>query len=745
MATAYKTPGVYVEEIPKFPPSIAAVETAIPAFIGYTEKAIRNGESLIKKPTRIESIAEYELLFGGSPSQNVEVFLNNENNFVKAQAESALYLYDSLRMFYANGGGKCYIISVGKYPTSNASISAIDIKEGLLELEKEDEPTIIIMPDAVSIDTNGPYSLQQDALGQCNKLMDRVALCDMVKTTDITNFNTKAGEFRTAIGINFLKYGAAYGPWINANLPRQIWRKNLRLKRDGTGTDIQLESLTTDSDIANLIRDIKLAETAYKSLKDSAFAISGAADKTLNDALQQALDKYRLTTAASTSAELTTALQMFTKLTFDILKAVQEIKKPTQLYPSDTKFQITDAIKSYLSCNPGLKKIVLELGVHHKLQGANAAAKTAADTAKTAADTAKTAADAAKTAAEVAAAAAPNDAALAAALAAAANTAKMAAAAAATAADYATAIAIAVAAPINNIILTGLSLDTTAVLLDFTTGTTLLADTTANAVVAAQYPGTVDTIKKRADIARDAAYSAAQNAITMFNSIQTSTYEFEKNLNDTLLAAFGKFKELVTKGAEALNLLPPSGAVAGVYAAVDRDRGVWKAPANVSLNAVISPAVKISQDQQGEYNVDVNAGKSINIIRSFTGKGTLVWGARTLAGNDNEWRYVSVRRFFNFVEESVKKATEQFVFEPNDANTWVRIQGMIENFLTVLWRQGALQGIKPEHAFYVAVGLGKTMTPIDILEGRLIVEIGMAAVRPAEFIILKFSHKMAES
>ena len=383
--------------------------------------------------------------------------------------------------------------------------------------------------------------------------------------------------------------------------------------------------------------------------------------------------------------------------------------------------------------------------MHHKLQGANAAAKTAADTAKTAADTAKTAADAAKTAAEVAAAAAPNDAALAAALAAAANTAKMAAAAAATAADYATAIAIAVAAPINNIILTGLSLDTTAVLLDFTTGTTLLADTTANAVVAAQYPGTVDTIKKRADIARDAAYSAAQNAITMFNSIQTSTYEFEKNLNDTLLAAFGKFKELVTKGAEALNLLPPSGAVAGVYAAVDRDRGVWKAPANVSLNAVISPAVKISQDQQGEYNVDVNAGKSINIIRSFTGKGTLVWGARTLAGNDNEWRYVSVRRFFNFVEESVKKATEQFVFEPNDANTWVRIQGMIENFLTVLWRQGALQGIKPEHAFYVAVGLGKTMTPIDILEGRLIVEIGMAAVRPAEFIILKFSHKMAES
>jgi hypothetical protein len=97
------------------------------------------------------------------------------------------------------------------------------------------------------------------------------------------------------------------------------------------------------------------------------------------------------------------------------------------------------------------------------------------------------------------------------------------------------------------------------------------------------------------------------------------------------------------------------------------------------------------------------------------------------------------------VEESVKKATEQFVFEPNDANTWVKVQAMIENFLHIIWRQGALQGAKPEHAFYVAVGLGKTMNPIDILEGRMIIEIGMAAVRPAEFIIIRFSHKMAES
>jgi phage tail sheath protein FI len=144
-------------------------------------------------------------------------------------------------------------------------------------------------------------------------------------------------------------------------------------------------------------------------------------------------------------------------------------------------------------------------------------------------------------------------------------------------------------------------------------------------------------------------------------------------------------------------------------------------------------------------NVDVIAGKSVNAIRAFTGKGVLVWGARTLAGNDNEWRYVPVRRFFNMVEESVKKATDQFVFEGNDANTWVRLRAMIENFLVLQWRAGALTGAKPEQAFYVRIGLGQTMTADDILNGYMNVEIGMAVVRPAEFIVLKFSHKMQEA
>ncbi len=190
-------------------------------------------------------------------------------------------------------------------------------------------------------------------------------------------------------------------------------------------------------------------------------------------------------------------------------------------------------------------------------------------------------------------------------------------------------------------------------------------------------------------------------------------------------------------------ILPPSSSIAGIYAQVDNARGVWKAPANVNIDNVLRTNVKISDQEQRDLNVDAVGGKSINAIRAFKGRGpAMVWGARTLAGNDNEWRYINVRRFFNMVEESTKNATFQFVFEPNDKNTWTRVKGMIANFLTLQWRAGALMGTTPEEAYFVKVGLNETMSELDILEGRMIVEIGMAVVRPAEFIILQFSHKM---
>jgi len=191
--------------------------------------------------------------------------------------------------------------------------------------------------------------------------------------------------------------------------------------------------------------------------------------------------------------------------------------------------------------------------------------------------------------------------------------------------------------------------------------------------------------------------------------------------------------------------LPPTSAIAGVYSQVDDSRGVWKAPANVPLNRVVSLSKTITFDDQESLNVDAVSGKSINAIRFFTGKGNLVWGARTLAGNDNEWRYVSVRRFFNMVEESVAKATDFAVFEPNTPTTWLKLKTMISGYLKGLWKQGALFGATEDQAFFVHVGLGQTMTEDDINNGIMNIEIGIAAVRPAEFIVLTFSHKSIEA
>ncbi|SEQ95749.1 hypothetical protein SAMN05421690_100470 [Nitrosomonas sp. Nm51] len=193
-----------------------------------------------------------------------------------------------------------------------------------------------------------------------------------------------------------------------------------------------------------------------------------------------------------------------------------------------------------------------------------------------------------------------------------------------------------------------------------------------------------------------------------------------------------------------LNLLPPAAAMAGIYSMVDNTRGVWKAPANVSLNSVVSPSIEITHDEQEDLNV-TTAGKSINAIRSFIGEGTLVWGARTLDGNSLDWRYINVRRTMIMLEESIKLAAKAYVFEPNVSNTWVTIKSMINNFLISIWKRGGLAGTTPEDAFGVYVGLGETMTPQDILDGILRVTVLVALSRPAEFIEITFQQQMQKS
>jgi phage tail sheath protein FI len=693
MATSYKTPGVFIEEIPKFPPSIAAVETAIPAFVGYTAKAEKNGDPLTGKPTKISSLLEFGTYFGeGVIPQKIEVDADTEaNNYavksVEIDDDKRFYLYDAMRQFYDNGGGDCYVVSVGGYYKTDGTINSIVIGEedgspmglltGLFAVEKVDEPTILCFPDAVSMDEASFYSLQQAAIMQCVKLQDRVSVLDLQENV-ASDLQGAVDSFRNNIGINGLKYAMAYAPWVYTSYTRDVDFNVLKNNVTSGGSPLNLLTMTSDPDANAMVKSMEDAIADAGKISGRIDAIRDATSAgvvansgtspfespTPSDRLKVFADALY---AAPDAAGRTTALN-------NLIAFVQNTaEKLEEWWNNETEFSsqlLRNDVQSYAvseSLWRGGVKTLIALQKNDKLN------------------------------------------------------------------DITTVNDAAVKASYPASFTGGTAHDWIGVKYDDIVANP--KDYTANgASISDQMRMMVSDITK------------AFNKISGFaDTILSSAAAYQKSAQDFLYQNHPYISKWVLAIKREMGKIPPSGSVSGVFARVDNLRGVWKAPANESLNSVTGPATTVSAEEQAGMNVDPVAGKSINIIRSFIGKGTLIWGARTLAGNDNEWRYVSVRRFFNMVEESSKKATEQFVFEPNDANTWVKVQGMIENFLTTLWRQGALQGAKPEHAFYVAVGLGKTMTALDILEGRMIVEIGMAVVRPAEFIILRFSHKMAES
>jgi phage tail sheath protein FI len=175
--------------------------------------------------------------------------------------------------------------------------------------------------------------------------------------------------------------------------------------------------------------------------------------------------------------------------------------------------------------------------------------------------------------------------------------------------------------------------------------------------------------------------------------------------------------------------VPPSGHIAGVYSRTDSERGVHKAPANEIVRGALGLKYNVSKGEQDLLNP-----KGINAIRFMNG-GIRIWGARTLS-SDPSWRYISVRRLFIMVESSIERATQWVVFEPNDHRLWKRVQRTISSFLTLLWRNGALMGTSPEQAFYVKCD-DETNPPEVIDAGQLVVEIGLAPIKPAEFVIFR--------
>ncbi|MGC9354039.1 MAG: phage tail sheath family protein [Mariniphaga sp.] len=639
MATTYKTPGVYVEEISKFPPSVAQVETAIPAFVGYTEMAVVDGvdyhaEGIIK-PIKIGSMPEYEFFFGGAPQPTtVEIELNTDNSVKKAKVNGVNLLYDSVRMFYANGGGDCFIVSVGDYNSVATDVNKQELLDGLASLEKEDLPTLLVIPESVHLSAAEAGEVHAAMLAQCNKLQDRFAVLDIVDgEKEITPTTDPVADFRDNVGMNYLKYGAAYYPWIRTTLPFKIDYDAIvggTYTKDGAPVADVTALFNSDivAGIENIDTDIA-AKSALTAPTAGTINNRAALVTFANDIYTYASDFFTLTFTDNDTNDKNSAASIHAKFV-----------------AADSNFH-------------GLLRTLFDY--NHFSQAANSAAPSPAWDDPLIAN------------------------------------------------DF-------------NIDFSPLTFAAPA------TDRNDIFTATSTAVNAAPY-----------------FIALVEKLERLIGGFYTELEASRANRTETLREVDGVYKGIVDAIGNQGVVLPPSGAAVGIYAMVDEDRGVWKAPANVSIAAVKGPTVNVTHEDQEDLNVDTVAGKSVNAIRAFTGKGTLIWGARTLAGNDNEWRYISVRRFFNMVEESVKKATAQFVFEPNDANTWVKVRAMIENFLTLQWRAGALAGAKQEHAFYVRVGLGQTMTSQDILNGYMHVEIGMAVVRPAEFIILKFSHKMQES
>lgn len=214
--------------------------------------------------------------------------------------------------------------------------------------------------------------------------------------------------------------------------------------------------------------------------------------------------------------------------------------------------------------------------------------------------------------------------------------------------------------------------------------------------------------------------------------------EFRDMYDTTYAAMYHPWLEMFDPLAKRSAYFPPSGAMAGIYARTDNERGVHKAPANEIVRGCTGLSCNYNEGEQ-----DILNPKGVNLIRAFTGRGIRVWGARTMSSN-GLWKYVNVRRLYIYIEESIKANTNWVVFEPNSEVLWGRVTRTIEMFLATCWRSGALAGSTPAEAYFVECG-PTTMTQDDIDNGRLICNIGIAAVKPAEFVIFRITQHTASS
>jgi uncharacterized protein len=521
--TRFATPGVYVREQNAFGASGRAVPTAVPAFIGYTAKAAKGTNSVLNTPVKVESLSDFEKIFGGAPSTTYSLKLKDDQGFSLAADKGTLfYLYNSMRLFYANGGGICYVVSVGDYgsPVKKEDLLGDKTEGGLKSLLLEQEPTMVVVPDALLLDAAECYEVYRAVLKHCGwETKSRFGIFDIHDGYKSRTYDNKdvVNHFREAIGENYLGFGAAYYPWLETTI---VGKDEVSFRQVSNVNDL-VKLLTREAEMRYLGGAAPAAKAPAKKEGEAA-APAPAAGKVVDEKNQK---KF-----------------------------------------ADAKAEI------------------------EKLKDGNAKAST---------------------------------------------------------------------------------------------------------------------------------------------------------LDQNLKAISPMYRTVLESMRTEINRMPTAGVMAGLYSLVDNQTGVHKAPANVKVDAAIAPAVAISSDNQEDLNSPIN-GKDVNAIRSFIGRGVVVWGARTLDGNSQDWRYINVRRTMIMLEQSVKNLMERYVFEPNTSQTWVRIRTGLVNFLTNMWKQGTLVGSSPSQAFDVALGLGATMSAEDVMEGIMRISVRVAISRPAEFIEITFEQKMQE-
>ncbi|WP_291601423.1 phage tail sheath C-terminal domain-containing protein [Bacteroides sp.] len=537
-----KTPGVYIIEKNAFPNSVVEAPTAIPAFIGYTERAVNGNDDLTNVPWKISSMTEYIQYFGGGPDLKFEVDIKDGSLCI--EGKNSYTLYYNMMLFFANGGGACYIVSVGSYKDALKKDSMIT---GLGKLTLEQEITLVAIPEAVNLSSSEEFKdIQQQMLSHCgNTMKNRFALLDIYpKANEKTKIEDQVNFFCDNIGSSFLSYGAAYFPWLNTSIVGE---------RDLKG------DMFTWTDNAYI----------HRTQLDAGFA------------------------------EIVESL------------FVEEFEIKENVVKNNHTFKLEEVVK-------------------------------------------------------------------------------------------------------GNIYADGDTKETKAI-------------GWIESVIDFKEAETGKVIKKDVKV------------VWLFsNNVD------KQALHQALYNVSSVYKQAIKGVLKNLNLFPPSAAMAGIYTMVDNSRGVWKAPANVTLNYVGSTVEDIDDEQQAELNVPIH-GKAVNVIRLFRGEGVKVWGARTLDGNSLDWRYVNVRRTLLFLEESIKNAARAYVFEPNDAGTWINMKCMIDSFLRSVWKRGGLAGATPEDAFEVHIGLGDTMTAEDILDGIMRITVLVAVTHPAEFIEITFQQQAQKS